>query len=305
MKTNERIYAVLPVFPERIQSALCRSIFSGLSFEEIRLRADGPVAVTSRGKSRFLVSTGDFSKRTDGAIICTTEEIESTFIKICDNSVFSHTDEIKEGFVSFKGGFRAGICGDFSGGTLSTPSSINIRLCREITGCADALYSAFSGGMLICGPPGSGKTTVLRELIRKLSCGQDGNSYRVAVIDSRRELSGGQGKNAFDLGPNTDVIFISDKARGAEMVLRSMYPEIIAFDEIGTLAEVNAVLEAFNSGIYMITTAHAGSIKELKARPATRALLESKTVNTVAMLSRKLGEPPQILSVDGAYADNG
>ena len=302
MKTNERIYAVLPVFPERIQSALYRSIFSGLGFEEVRLRADGPVAVTSRGKSRFLIASGDFSKRPDGAIICTPRELESTFIKICDNSVFSHTSEIENGFVSFAGGFRAGICGDYSGGTLSAPSSINIRVCREVTGCADPLYAAFSGGMLICGPPGSGKTTVLRELIRKLSYGKDGDSYRVAVIDSRREISGGQGENAFDLGPNTDVIFISDRARGAQMVLRSMYPEIIAFDEIGTLAEVNAVLEAFNSGVHIITTAHVGGIDELKARPATRALLKSGTVKTVALLPGKPGEPPRIL---GAPYENG
>ena len=298
MNENDRFFAVLPVLPEKIQSAIRRSMFSGLSFEEVRLRADGPVAVTSRGKTRFLISSGDFSKRPSSAIICTAEEIENTFLKICDNSVFAHTSEIEAGFVSFKGGFRAGVCGDFSGGTLSSPSSINIRICREVTGCADSLFSAFSGGMLICGPPGSGKTTVLRELIRKLSGREDGDAYRVAVIDSRREISGGTGAYSFDLGSNTDVIYISDKAKGAEMVLRGMYPDIIAFDEIGTQKEVDALLEAFNSGVHIITTAHVGEFCDLNVRPATRALLKSGIIEKVALLSGKIGEPPRIFGIN-------
>ena len=286
MVDDIRVSLVLSLLPENTGSALERCLQFGNKADEIRLRKNKPISVTVKGCSLFLLEGGELSEKCDSALICAEPELKNTFLKLCDNSVFAHTKEIEEGYISVKGGMRVGICGDFPiGGNLSKITSLNIRIPCEVIGCANELFSVFSSGMLICGPPGCGKTTVLRDLIRSLSY----SGKRVSVIDSRREISGGTGEFGFDLGPNTDIIFSPDKPKGTEIALRTMFPQIIALDEIGTLFEVNRVLEAFNSGVSIITTAHAGSISEIKNRIATKLLIKSGVIKTVVLLSETPG----------------
>lgn len=284
------IFTILPALPGKIEQAVKAAFFSGVAFEEIRLRRGKAVCITKSGNSFFLTGVGKLSATADGAIICENEDFENTLVKICENSVFSHTKEIENGYISMPGGIRVGVTGDLSP-TVSGIYSINIRIPREIKGCADEAFNAFSSGMLIAGPPGSGKTTMLRELIRKLSF----SGKRICVIDSRREISGGN-KYEFDLGPNTDIAFTNDRAFGALSALKSMYPQIIAFDEIGTSDEVRSVLEAFNSGVYILTTAHAKSIDELRHRPVTSTILKSGVIKTVVLLNGEIGKRPEIYS---------
>lgn len=284
MTDTARFSGIVSALPGKIGAAVSRSLSCGAAIDEIRLRRGLPVTVTVSGKSLYLCENGQISCFPENPIICDGAALRETFLNLCDNSVFAHTKELNEGFISVKGGFRAGVCGDFSG-ALPDISSVNVRIAREVIGCASGLYGAFCGGMLIAGPPGCGKTTVLRDLIRSLSSG----GKRICVIDSRREISGGAGEHGFDLGFNTDVIFTPDKARGVQMALRNMYPQIIAFDEVGTSDEIGGILEAFNSGVDILTTSHAGTIKELCTRPVTRALINSGTIKTVALMPRAAG----------------
>ena len=261
--------------------------------EEIRLRAGQPIALTVRGKPLFVLERGQTSGIiTRDLLVAEKTDLDESFRLLCRNSVYAHSAELKDGYIMMSDGHRAGVCGTVGeNGVMHSISSVNIRIAREVKGCADALIRGYDGGgMLIVGPPCSGKTTVLRDMIRQLSNGECGGYKRIAVIDSRGELSGSFGGMATcDLGSNTDVLMIKDKALGTEIAVRTLFPDIIAFDEIGTAQELNRVSESFNAGVSVITTAHASSIEDIARRSVTAGLIASGSVSTVVLLSKNIG----------------
>lgn len=232
---------------------------------EIRLRAGRPsVCVNIRGEMR--TCSDKFSAK----------EIADCFAEVCRYSVYSFEEEISRGFITLDGGHRVGICGTAvtsRGGITSFRdiSGLNIRIAHQIFGCADELYErAFSDGahsLLLAGKPLCGKTTVLRDLARLL-----GANRRVVLIDSRGELSASvRGTPSFDIGLNTDALCGCEKSEGIMLAIRSLSPDIVICDEIGD--DQFAVEQAMFCGVKVIASAHAGSIAELKKRPATRGLL--------------------------------
>lgn len=271
--------------------------------EEIRLRAQKPVMLTVGGRPAFIRMGGEicYSALSD-IIFADNCDIEESFRLLCQGSVYAHENELKNGFVMMKNGCRAGVCGSLGdSGTMQDITSINIRIAREVLGAADKIAESYRGkGLLICGPPLSGKTTVLRDLVRQLS-----NKLRtVCVIDSRGEISGMQvAVCQNDLGVCADVLMIPDKALGCEIALRTMNPDIIAFDEIGTADELKRVEQSFYSGVSVITTAHIGDISELLSRSITARLLKSGAIEQVAMLPErhqgeiKIFETEELLNV--------
>ncbi len=266
------------------------------SAEEIRLREGLPLALTLSGDTVFVNHKGEVSfSITEALYIVDREDIVDSFNNLTGNSVYAHEDELKNGFIIMKNGCRAGVCGSFTtDGFLSEVTSVNIRISHEVIGCANKILQSYNGrGLLISGPAGCGKTTVLRDTVRQLSQGVCGKFYRVCVIDSRGEIFGG-GKA--DLGKNTDIIHIDDKAKGIEIALRTMFPEVIAFDEIANTEELKRVKESFFSGVDIITTAHIGSKEELMSRNVTADLIKNKIVSTVAILPRLHGSKTEIYS---------
>ncbi len=287
----ERLRKVLFLLPDSVK----------VQVQEIRLRSGKAVALTVSGETLFVCSDGTVSHAPEKCIKADRKDLEESFKLLCRSSVYSHLNEIKNGYIMMKGGHRAGVCGTFSEeGAISYVSSANIRLAKEFFGAADFLVRSYNGGgVLIAGPPGSGKTTVLRDFIRQLSCGNMGRFYRVAVVDTRGEIGASfEGVAHNDLGANTDILLGVEKHKGTEIAIRTLYPHFVAFDEIGSKQELDSVSECFLAGVNIITTAHIGAPEELMKREITRKLLLSGAVKTIAVLKTPAGSGAELLKAE-------
>ncbi len=286
----DNIQRVLLFIPESIKQ----------NAEEIRLRAGLPVCLTVEGRVMFVHSDSTvLPQLKNNGLIISQKDLNDTLSKLCNNSVYLHESEIKQGYISLSRGNRAGVCGVFNcQGMLTAIGSLNIRIARQILDCAKPLLHYAEGGLLIAGPAGSGKTTILRDLIRLLSNGQNGIYKRICVIDSRGEISGGFCEKPFnDLGCNTDILYMQNKAVGTQIALRTMFPNIIAFDEIGTNDELNSVYDCFNAGVNIITTVHCAKTSDIMHRTVTKNIIKSNAIQNIALLSHKIGTPPKIFNV--------
>ena len=213
-------------------------------------------------------------------------------------SLYAFAEEIRQGFLTIEGGHRIGFCGkavmeDGKIKTLHPISSLNIRIAREVKGCADHIFPyLFDNGRfchtLILSPPGCGKTTLLRELIRNLSRAEGG--YAVGVVDERGEIAGMCGGMAqMDLGECTDVISGCPKAEGMLLLLRSMSPQIIAVDELGRESDFLAASDLIHAGVKLLCTVHGSSLEELEKRAYLGRLLAHQVVERFVILSASQG----------------
>ena len=195
---------------------------------------------------------------------------------------------IAKGYITASGGHRVGICGvatilEHKMSGIFNPTSVCIRVARDFDGIAMDV-SDISGSILIIGPPGSGKTTFLRDLIR---CKSKLDRGSVCVVDEREEVFPlYNGQACFCPGKNTDVLSGCSKSEGIEAVLRSMNPEYIAVDEITSTEDCEALLHAGWCGVDLLATAHAGSIDDLMSRPVYKPLVEKRLFTNVLILHR-------------------
>jgi len=228
--------------PEKLVSKIC---FENIN--EISLRANKNVVLKAENKFYKV----DY--------ITEQSEVEGIFKKFCDLSLYAYLDEIKSGFVTIEGGHRIGVCGtvvlkDGELYNIKNINSLNIRVSHEVRGCSDKLDFNIKN-LLIISPPGCGKTTILRDLCRRV-----GKYHKVCIVDERGEIAGvHKGVAYFDVGEMTDVLSLSPKTKGIEYVLRSMSPEYIVTDEIA-LADYDVIQRSFSYGVNVIATAHGNDV---------------------------------------------
>ncbi len=206
----------------------------------------------------------------------------------CRYSMYNYENDIANGFITLKGGHRAGFSGTavYTEGKISyikNISSINIRIAREHIGCSDILSELFERekvkGLLIIGKPLSGKTTILRDLCRVI-----GEKYRLSVIDERNELAACyEGIPQLSTGSLSDIFTGFVKNDGIERAIRTMSPDYVVLDELG--ADLSRIENMLNSGAGMIMTAHAYGETEIKDNFKIKRLLDMKAISHIAILS--------------------
>ncbi len=255
--------------------------------QEIRLRAGCQPMLRCRD-SAFFISQNGLSDTSDNSLLLGMREMSEIFSAICGYSVYSKQKELVNGYVTLRGGCRAGICGTAvsDGGKLSNIrdiSSINIRIASEIKGCSEEILKVLNpmNGVLICGAPCSGKTTLLRDIARVLS-----GRACVSLIDSRGELAGTvAGERQFDVGL-CDVLDGYDRRSGFEHAVRCLSPDIIICDELGA-DDFDSVSLAASSGVSVIASSHCPGLPEFKNRPKLLRLLESSAFGHVVFLGSR------------------
>ncbi len=226
------------------------------AIQEIRMTVGAPLSVTINGESYF------------SNVLIEKEDVDYTLSCVTRNSVYAVNDTMVRGFITYSGGIRVGIAGEFvyASGNLRTVKCVNsivLRVPNNVYGIADKLIEKIAFGktvknVLLVGPPFSGKTTLLREISRVLSVEK---RLKVVIIDEKNEISATyDGKRFLDVGYST-VCVGSTRSDGIENAIRNLSPEVLITDEIYGREDRECVERCLKSGIGVITSMHG---KELR-----------------------------------------
>ena len=306
---------IMPLLSNEIARILNRVDLCSLELlEEIRLRADKPLMLQNYSGDWFVNTDGLLGAVPAKSYIVRQEDIIRTVELMSENSIYAFQDEIKNGYITIRGGHRIGIAGKvvLDGSlvrNIKDISGLNIRLSNQVIGCSDKIIRYLIGNnssiynTLIISPPQCGKTTILRDIARALSDGipdMDFNGVKVGIVDERSEIAAcykGVAQN--QVGVRSDVLDGCLKSIGMSMIIRSMSPKVIITDEIGNEGDKEAVLGALNAGVKIITTAHGYNITELKSRREVLKLMEEKVFERYIVLGNSKGPGTLVEVVDG------
>ncbi len=285
---------ILKVLPNYISNEIIR-LNCSQNITEIRLRTKCKVIIVC-GKKEIVLDC-----------ITTPKVILDILLNVSKNSIYAIQNDLNNGFVVIRGGHRIGISGEvvYVDGKIKNIKnicSLNIRVARQIYGCADRILTEIICNnqflnTLIVSPPGCGKTTLIRDIIRQTSNGIPSLNFKgknVALIDERGEIASVyEGVASLDVGVRTDIMSNVNKASGMKMMIRSMAPDIIATDEIGKKEDITAIKEAILSGVKVIFTMHGDSIKSILKNENIKELLDLNIFSKIVILSS--GKVPGIV----------
>lgn len=264
------IYSVLDLLTPEIKTSVLANHLLINYITEIRIRLNKPVIVYIADEPHFIGSSGEYlSMPAADCLRISDNEFEAIINNLCNNSFHINIETLKKGYIITKAGIRIGVCSKavYNQGELISIkdiTSINIRIPHEYKNCArsvlNEIYSDSLPSIIVAAMPSMGKTTFLRDFARLISSGYNGRFSKVSIIDERSEIAGD-----FDVGINTDVISNFPKAKGIEMAIRTMSPDIIICDEIGTVEELDKIKFGFSSGVRFAVSVHtdsAGSVQK-------------------------------------------
>lgn len=303
MNTNlswkKELFPYIGDYLSDIIDKLPNSVLSTVS--EIRLRNNGAASVTCGNKNILLKNSKKEIIKMNG------KQLEDIFIKLCNGTVYKFENQIKNGYITIKGGHRAGFCGTavYDGDSLVTLrdiSSVTFRISRQVKNAAreiigNLVNDDIISSALIVSEPCGGKTTILTDLARLMS----NLGKRCAVVDERGEIcSVYEGVPQKEVGNLTDVLNGYNKGDGMMSALRCLSPQVIICDEIGSQQDVDAMLEAMNAGVPVIATAHASCEEELIDRPQIERLIDYGAIDKIVFLkgSSSPGTVKKIIKVN-------
>ncbi len=312
MNTKDEL---LKIFSLKLRTVLGKLQINFNNLQEIRLRMNAPLLIIYDNREYFISDEAKIVNHPSQGIQISRNEIRETMEYISNYSLYAFEEEIRQGFITISGGHRIGLAGKIileedSIRGMKHISFINIRLAHQVKGCADPVlpYLVNEKGTgiyhtLLISPPRCGKTTLLRDIIRQLS---DGSKYlkgmSVGVVDERSEIGACyMGIPQNELGIRTDILDCCPKARGMMMLIRSMSPQIIAVDEIGSKQDLEAIDHVIGCGCKLIATVHGCSIEDIRNKPILGELVQKGLFERYVILSNttKIGHLEEIYDAAG------
>ncbi|SHF59998.1 stage III sporulation protein AA [Ornithinibacillus halophilus] len=276
---------ILRLFPGRMSNIIQSSILNRWDkLQEIRIRISKPIELIFDNQIEWVEQ-----------LLPTSKEAMFIINQLSEFSLYRLEDELREGYITIEGGHRVGLAGKVntrkgSVKAIQHISFLNIRIAKQKIGAAipiiPYLYDKQYLNTLFVGAPQTGKTTLIRDCTRIISSGWKGiEPKKVGVVDERSEIGAClKGVPQHDLGKRTDVLDACPKAEGMMMMIRSMSPDIMVVDEIGSAQDVQALLEAINAGVIVFCTIHGQSLEELKKRPSLQQLLSQNIFKRIVIL---------------------
>ncbi len=271
---------------------------------ELRLRVNQPLELITFNKNFFINDRGSFSNKYNYYKI-KPDILKKTFIILTEHSIYAVEKELKEGFITIKGGHRVGFTGEVIIKNnkifrIKNINSLNFRINHQIIGVGEKIIKYLYNrdlnsyySTLIVGPPFSGKTTLLRDLIRLCSTGKKEvniKSFKVGVVDERSEIGGSyKGIPQNNLGMRTDLLDKCPKSRGILMLIRTMSPEVVAVDEIGSKNDIEAITRALNSGVIVLATLHGYNYESICNQPIIGEVIRQNVFKRIVILNNTCG----------------